>query len=59
MNIQQSTTHKHQLRNITNCQKLPLFKKIISKIREVIYNSLWHYWHDSENIGLIATLLDP
>ncbi len=58
MNIQQSTTHKHQLRSITNYQKLPLSKTIISKIRGVIYNSLWHYWHDSENIGLIATLLD-
>ena len=37
---------------------MPLFKPIISKIWRIIYNSLWHYWHDSENIGLIATLLD-
>ena len=58
MDIQQSTKHKHQLRSITNQQKLPS-SKIISKIRGVIYNSLWHYWHDSEDIGLVATLLDP
>lgn len=31
---------------------------IISKVQGVIYNSLWHYWHDSENIGLVVTLLD-
>ena len=59
MNIQQSTIHKHQLQSITNRQKSPSSKMIISKVQRIIYNSLWHYWHDSENIGLVATLLDP
>ncbi|CAG8543120.1 19700_t:CDS:2 [Cetraspora pellucida] len=43
--------------NITNRESLLSNDKIILKIRRIIYSSLEHYWHVSEHIGLIATLL--
>ena len=43
---------------ITNRKNLPSTEAIISKVRKVIYDSLWNYWYDSESIGLIATLLN-
>ena len=50
--------YKPKSRNITNRQQLSS-ETIISKVRGFIYNSLWHYWHDLENIRLMATLLNP
>lgn len=32
---------------------------IISKLHGIIYDSLWHYWNDADEIGLISSLLDP
>ncbi|CAG8638936.1 23274_t:CDS:1 [Cetraspora pellucida] len=31
---------------------------IVAKLHNVIYNSLWHYWPDTDRSKLIATLLD-
>ncbi|CAJ0769151.1 20545_t:CDS:2, partial [Entrophospora sp. SA101] len=39
--------------------KAPSSQQIISKVKGIIYSSLWNYWSDSEKIGLMATLLDP
>ncbi|CAG8846359.1 9035_t:CDS:2, partial [Gigaspora margarita] len=45
IDIHQPSTHKHQLRSITDHQNLPSNSNetIITKVKEFIYNSFWHY----------------
>ena len=47
------SSHKYNIQDKKN------INIIIAKLHNIIYDSLWHYWPDSNRIGLMATLLDP
>ncbi|RHZ87383.1 hypothetical protein Glove_37g47 [Diversispora epigaea] len=44
---------------ITQKEPANSVNSIISRLRGIIYDSLWHYWNDADKIGLVASLLDP
>ncbi|CAG8629776.1 15036_t:CDS:2 [Dentiscutata erythropus] len=45
--------------SLTNLPEITDIEPIINDVKSAIYHSLWRYWDNPSNIGLLATLLDP
>ncbi|CAG8791356.1 27549_t:CDS:2, partial [Dentiscutata erythropus] len=45
--------------NLTNLPEIFDIELIINDVKNAIYHSLWRYWDNLSNIGLLATLLNP